>query len=375
MKVLSAFQSVGSNHKIFQSEYTMTDIEFINNYGVFSSDNFAGAHPKIMESVAKYSTGFAPAYGDDELTARVMERIEDVFEHECAVFFVGTGTAANSLALAALCPPHGGIYCHPVAHINTDECAAPEMYTGGAKLIEIDGEHGKMDAALLASRLSYAEVHGIHNVKPSMISLTNATEYGTVYSPAEIGALAEIGQQYGMKMHIDGARFANAVVSLDASPAELTWQSGVDVITFGATKNGAFAAEAVVFFDLDDAEEFGFRRKRAGQLWSKHRFISAQFEAYLADDLWLEMASHSNSMAQRMAEGLSELPGVVLNHPVEANELFPSLPEKMIVGLEEDGFSFYRWPGTDPGMLRLVTSFVTRQEEVEDFLASARKHA
>lgn len=353
----------------------MSDQLFTNQTGMFASDNVAGVHPKIMDAVARYSSGSAMPYGDDPLTKRVEAQLADLFEHECAVFLVGTGTAANALALSALCPPHGAVYCHEDSHVNTDECGAPELYSGGAKLVAMQGEHGKLTAEALAGRLAYAEVHGIHAVKPSAMSLTNATEAGTVYQPEEITAVAEVCHQHGLHLHMDGARFANAVAHLGVSPAALTWQAGVDVLTLGATKNGAFAAEAIIFFKPEQAKAFGYRRKRGGQLWSKHRFLAAQFEAYLADDLWLDLAHHANDMAQRLATGLAELPGVTFLHPVEANELFPQLPEPMIAGLEADGLVFYRWPSPLSGLVRLVTSFATRPEEVEAFLTSARKHA
>jgi threonine aldolase len=350
----------------------VTDIPFASNNRMFGSDNLAGAHPRIVEAVMRYSGGFALSYGDDELTKRVERRIAELFEHECAVFLVATGTAANALALGTLCPPYGAIYCHPLAHINTDECGAPEFYTGGAKLVTIEGASGKITAAGLAARLEGATVHGIHSVKPSVVTLTNASELGTIYKPAELAAIAEIAQAHGMKFQVDGARFANAVAALNLSPAEMTWKSGVDVLCFGATKVGAIAAEAVIFFNPALAGEFEYRRKRGGQLWSKHRFLAAQFDAFLEDDLWLKNASHANAMAKRLAEGLAGLPNVSLTQPVEANELFPALPEVMIAGLQADGFVFYRWSGAT---IRLVTSFATTIDDVDAFLASARKHA
>jgi threonine aldolase len=341
----------------------------------FRSDNTAGAHPRIVEAIARAASGRATPYGDDALTKRVEARIAELFERDCAVFLVGTGTAANALALGALSPPHGAIYCHPGAHVATDECGAPEFYTAGAKLVPIDGADGKIAAADLAARLEYAGAHGIHSVKPAAVSLTNATEAGTIYRPAELAAIAETGRGHGLGLHVDGARFANAVAGLNASPADLTWRSGVDVLTLGATKNGALAAEAIVFFDPARGAEFGYRRKRAGQLWSKHRFLAAQFDAYLADGLWLETARHANAMARRLADGIAAIPGARLAFPVEANELFPHLPERAIEGLERDGFAFYRWPGPDPTLLRLVTAFDTEPAQVDAFLASARRHA
>ncbi len=341
----------------------------------FASDNTAGAHPKIVEAIARVAGGRATPYGEDELTKRVERRIADLFERDCAVFLVGTGTAANALALAAICPPHGAIYCHPGAHVANDECGAPEFYTGGAKLTPIDGADGKLAAADLARVLATAGAHGIHGVKPAAVSLSNASEAGTVYRPAELGALAAACREHGLGLHVDGARFANAVAGSNASPAALTWKSGVDVLTFGATKNGAIAAEAIVFFDAARATEFGYRRKRGGQLWSKHRFLAAQFDAYLEDDLWLATARPANAMARRLADGLAAVPGGRIMHAVEANEIFVRLPEPIIAGLERDGFVFYRWPGPMPGLLRLVTAFDTEPAQVDAFLASAARHA
>ena len=342
---------------------------FNNNTRMFTSDNYAGAHPKIIEAVLHYNGGFAAGYGEDELTDRVKKQVADVFEHECEVFLVGTGTAANVLALSAVCPPYGGIYCHPQAHINTDECGAPEFYTG-AKLVEVKGSHGKIDPNELKVTLEGADIHGIHRVKPSVVSITNLSEAGTVSTPAEVEAISELASQYNLKVFLDGARFANAVAYLNLTPAELTWKAGVDVMSFGATKNGAIAAEALIFFNPGDAKEFERIRKRGGHLLSKHRFLSAQFEAYLEDGLWLKNAAHSNKMAKRLADELSALPNISMTQPVEGNELFPSMPEPVIAGLENDGFKFYRW---SPGVIRLVTSYSTPKEEVDALIKSAKK--
>lgn len=352
----------------------MTDNPFEMAFGNFGSDNLAGVHPRVLEAIARVAGGTAPAYGEDAMTTRVERRFAELFERDCAVFLVATGTASNSLALAALCPPHGAIYCHADAHILVDECSAPEFYTGGARLVGIDGVEGKIDPAGLEPWLERATMRGIHGLKPAGISLTNATEAGTVYRPEEVAAVSRFARRNGLFLHVDGARFANAVAALDVAPAELSWKAGVDVLSFGATKNGAIAAEAIVFFDPAQAGDFAYRRKRAGQLWSKHRFLAAQFDAYLEDGLWLELAAHANAMARRLADGLSALPGASLAYPVEANEVYPVLPEAAIAGLERDGFGFYRWPGRE-GLIRLVTAFSTRAEEVDAFLESAGRHA
>lgn len=336
----------------------------------FMSDNVAGAAPEILAALTAANQGAAPSYGADEWTRRLTARLSALFEREVAVFPVATGTAANALALAAVTPPWGSIYCHAEAHIQADECGAPEMYTGGAKLVPLDGAHGKLDPDRLSAALGRAPKGFVHAVQPAALSLTQATEAGTVYSPAEIAALSAIAAHHGLRVHMDGARFANAVASLGCSPADVTWRAGVDVLSFGATKNGALGAEAVVFFDRDLSEDFGYRRKRAAHLFSKMRFLSAQLDAYLTDGLWLRLAGHANRMARRLADGLSALPGAAPVHPVEANELFIALPEPVIAGLETAGFGFYRWDGP---VLRLVTAWNTEQAHVDALVATARK--
>jgi threonine aldolase len=339
----------------------------------FCSDNTAGAHPKILEALAAVNCGPAMPYGDDEVTARVEKKICEVFERDCAVFLVGTGTAANALALSALAPNYGAVFCHPESHINIDECGAPEFYSGGAKLIGVAGAHGRIAAGDLDRAIKAAGIGVVHSAQPAAVSLTQATEAGTVYRAADVAALAEVAHRHGLALHVDGARFANALVHAGGSPADLTWRAGVDVLSFGATKNGAIAAEAVVFFDPARAANFRFRRKRAGQLWSKMRFLAAQFEAYLADDLWLANARHANRLAAELAQGLSTIKGARLEHPVEANEIFVTLPDKAIRGLEADGFGFHRWMDASSMTLRLVTSFETDPVHVAAFIAGARR--
>jgi threonine aldolase len=257
-----------------------------------------------------------------------------------------------------------------MAHVNTDECGAPEMFTGGAKLVGLPGDGGKLTPALLRATLEKAGVGVVHSVQPAALTLTQATEAGTVYTPGEVAALAEVARSYGLPVHMDGARFANALVRLGCSPAELTWKAGVDVLSFGATKNGALAAEAVVFFRPELAASFAFRRKRAGHLFSKMRFLSAQLDAYLTDDLWLRLARHANAMADRLAAGLTAIPGAALRDPVEANEIFIDLPEPVIAGLEQRGYAFYRWDGT---VIRLVTAWNTDAGDIDRMIADARE--
>ena len=340
----------------------------------FCSDNTSGAHPKILAALGAANDGAAMPYGNDDLTRRVEARISEVFERDCAVFLVGTGTAANALALSCLTPSWGVIYCHPDAHVNRDECAAPEFYAGGAKLIALPGADGKVDAAALEIALGRGDAGVVHHAQPAAVTITQATEAGTVYAPGEIGAIAEVARRHGLAVHMDGARFANALVTLGRKPADVTWRAGVDALSLGATKNGALAAEAAVFFDKAKAAEMGFRRKRAGQLWSKMRFLAAQFDAYLDQDLWLINARFANSQARRLGQGLAKLPGARIEYPVEANEVFVTMPEPVIQGLEGDGFRFYRWPHDRAPTLRLVTAFNTAPEHVDALLASAMRH-
>ncbi|MBT5194240.1 MAG: low specificity L-threonine aldolase [Rhodospirillaceae bacterium] len=339
----------------------------------FSSDNAAGIAPQIMAALAAANEGYAMAYGDDPITKAAEAAFTDLFERELAVFPVATGTAANALALSALTPPWGQIYCHRNAHIEEDEAGAPELFSGGAKLALLDGAHGRIGAETLAAAVAGAGFGVQHHPQPSAISLTQATEAGTVYQPDEIAALAAIAHDAGLSVHMDGARFANAVAHLGCSPAEMTWKAGVDVLSFGATKNGAMAAEAVIFFDPDKAGDFLYRRKRGGHLFSKMRYLSAQLVAYLRDDLWLESARHANACARALSEGFAALDGGELVHEVQANEIFVSLPESVLSALETAGVGFHRW-GTD-GQARFVCAFDTEMEAVERTLKIARDAA
>lgn len=341
----------------------------------FCSDNVAGVAPDIMAAIAAANAGTMSSYGGDEITARVEAKLAEVFERKVWAFPVTTGTAANALALSVLTPPYGAVYCHPEAHVIVDECGAPEFYTGGAKLVPIAGAHGKLAAADVSHALENARAGDVHHVQPAALSLTQATECGTVYRADEVGAIAEVAKRHKVKLHMDGARFANALRHMNTSPAAITWKAGVEVLSFGATKNGAMAAEAVVFFDEGLADSFAFRRKRAGHLISKMRFVSAQLDAYLKDDLWLRLASHANDQAAALVGGLKTLPGAELLHPVEANEIFIRLPLGVVDGLRKAGFDFYDWPGAAPGTIRLVTSFATKAEDVASFLATAKKLA
>lgn len=334
----------------------------------FASDNTTGASPQILAALTEAMTpedaGPAMPYGNDPWTERLRARMNELFERDCAVFPVATGTAANSLALTALAPRYGAVYCHREAHINEDECGAPEFFTGGAKLVPLEGEHARLTAETLAAAVTGAGE--VHHVQPAAVSITQATEKGAVYRPEEVAALSAVAREHGLALHMDGARFANALATLGCSPAEITWKAGVDALSFGGTKNGCLAAEAVVFFDSGRAAEFGFYRKRAGHLFSKGRVLSAQLLAYLEDDLWLANARHANAMAGRLAAGLTEL-GIELLHPVEANELFARIPAAGREALTARGHVCYHYPDVDA--VRLVTAFCTREDEVAAFLA------
>jgi threonine aldolase len=341
----------------------------------FRSDNVSRAHPAVMDAVVAANHGAAAAYGDDAWTARLARRFADVFEREVAVFPVSTGTAANALALAAFTPPWGTIFGHAGAHIAVAECGAPEMFSGGAHLTRLAGAAGKIEPdAVEAAIFREGDVHAN---QPAAISISQASEIGTVYRPAEIGALAEAARRHRMILHVDGARFANALVSqtAGATPAQVTWQAGVDVLSFGATKNGCLGAEAIVLFPSPRSQaiaaELGYRRKRAGHLVSKGRFLSAQLEAYLADDLWLANARHANAMARRLGDGLQRALGIAPHEAVESNQVFIALGTRVAAALRAAGFLFHDWPGIGDGGCRLVTSWETTTAEVDALTAAA----
>jgi threonine aldolase len=338
----------------------------------FASDNTAPVAPAILDAIGRANEGFALGYGNDDWTHDVERRLCEIFEREVAAFLVPTGTAANALALAQLTPPWGVVFCHVDSHIATDECGAPEFFGGGLKLAGLPGEGAKIAPQTLQTALALYGGHSPHQMVASALSITQASEAGTIYRSGEIAALCDIAHARALAVHMDGARFANALVRLNATPAQMTWQSGIDALSFGATKGGALAAEAVVIFDPARAAMFGERRKRAGHLLSKHRFLAAQFAAYLADDLWLTLARHANSMADRLAHKLAAL-GLPPVWPVEANLVFVALPRALDAKLKVAGASYYVRPSenlklpADHVLARLVTSFATRDEEIERF--------
>lgn len=340
----------------------------------FSSDNAAGVAPEIMAAIVAANQGTTASYGSDPWTKRLQLAFSELFERDVDVYPVFTGTAANALALASVAPPWGGIFCHPESHIQTDECGAPEMFSGGAKLLLVGGDNAKISSVALKDAIAAASDRGVHSVHPSAISITQASEFGTVYSRAEIAAISDIARANKLHLHMDGARFANAIVTLGCTPAEMTWKAGIDLMSFGATKNGALGAEAIVVFNRDLGKDLGFRRKRAGQLSSKMRFVSAQLGAYLDNGLWLTLARRANANAKRLADGVSGL-GLKPAFAVEANEVFLPLPKALIDALHQKGASFFPWApikGSEEILVRFVTSFATPEAAIDDFVAALK---
>jgi threonine aldolase len=341
----------------------------------FASDNGAGVAQQILDAIVASSRVYAPAYGADEYTARAQAVLSDVFETKVAAFLVATGTAANALALSALVNPWDAVFCHEEAHIHDDECGAPELFSGGAKLVGIAGEGGKITPEGLRETLERFPRGLVKSAQPGALSLSQATEAGTIYSVGEVSELSSIAHRRGIGVHMDGARFGNALVSAKATPADMTWRVGVDILTLGATKNGALACEAVVFFDAERAANFAFQRKRGGQTLSKGRFLGAQMEAYLADGLWLRLAERANASARRLAHGLATTPGVRLEWPTEANEVFVVAPTAMVERWRAAGAVFHEWstrslapersPRNGETLVRLVASFETESSEID----------
>lgn len=351
----------------------------------FASDNGTGPCAEVLEFVCDaLRSGPVPSYGKDHYTYLAEQRIADLFEHEVSVFFCVTGTAANALALAHITPPWGAVFGHELSHGIATECGAPEFYSG-AKLLPLSGEGGKISAGTLENRLDLVPWGDPQQVQPSTLSLTNLTECGLLYTPSEIKVLADVAREHRLSVHMDGARFANAIAAARCSPADMTWKSGVDVLTFGGTKNGAIAAEAVIFFDVAKANGFQFRRTRGGHLLSKMRFVSAQFIALLENGLWLKNASRANLMASRLAAGL-DLAGIPLAWPTEGNEVFVVLSASLAQKLQSTGLLFYSWPDTalpkhtslppdlqlsdDECVYRFVCSFETTEDQVDSLLSA-----
>lgn len=342
----------------------------------FASDNTGPVHPRVLEALSRANEGYAVPYGNDPLSQQVASRIRDVFEApEAAVYLVATGTAANSLILATLAKPWETIFCAPHAHINEDECNAPEFYSGGAKLTLVGGPDAKLGPEELVHAIEAEESRGVHGPQRGPVSITQATEKGTVYSLAEIREIGRIADRFDLKVHLDGARFANALVTLGCSPAEMTWKAGVDAVSFGGTKNGLLGVEAAVIFDKELAWEFELRRKRGAHLFSKHRFLAAQMEAYLSDDLWLEMASSANAACSDLARGLKQVPATSFRYEPRANIIFADFPRAAHRRLHAAGAQYYLWSGSldggpadEPLTARLVTDWSATAENVDRFV-------
>jgi threonine aldolase len=338
----------------------------------YRSDNTGRAAPEILDAMVRANSGTALGYGADEWTARLQERFGELFETRVRVFPVATGTAANALSLAAASPSWGLVYCSEAAHINTSEANAAGFFGGGLKLVPVAGTDGRIEAEALARTLAAIQPGQIHRGQPVAVSLTQATDLGAVYRLDQIRAIAEAGKQRGLKLHMDGARFANALARLDCSPAEMTWRAGVDILSFGVTKNGGLLCDAILVFDHSLADGLAVQLRRAGQVWSKMRFASAQLMAYVENGLWLSMARASNAIAGRIAAGIAGIPGVRLIAPVEANEVFLDMPSAALDALEADGFQFYRRSAT---LGRFVCRFDATEAEADALVAAVRRHA
>jgi threonine aldolase len=337
----------------------------------FASDNTSGAPPEVMQALLRANEGFARSYGGDDIMARVTAQVRALFDApEASVHLVATGTAANALALAALIDPWGAVFCHRHAHIAEDECGAPEFYTNGAKLVLIDGAHGRITPDALTEALATTGASGVHGVQRGCLSLTNVTEAGTVYTPTEIAALTAIAKSHSLPCHLDGARFANALVATGASPADMTWRAGIDVLCFGGTKNGLLGVEAVVLFDPAKSWELELRRKRGGHLFSKHRFLSVQMEAYLTDGLWMRLAAQANAMGQRLAQGIAGLNHAALTHPSQANMIFANWEPGGHARLQAAAAVYYDLRPLPDGRetARMVASWNTTEDHVDHFL-------
>jgi threonine aldolase len=335
----------------------------------FASDNVTGACPEVLDAIIKANDGDSTPYGNDQLSTELQDKFSEIFEKEVIVFPTASGTAANALALATMTPSFGNVYCHKLSHINTDECGAPEFYTGGGKLVTLKGINGKITAEELDQAISGKGI--VHHTQPSSVSITQVCETGEVYQLDEIKKISEVTHKHNLNIHMDGARFANALVSLNATPAEMTWKSGIDVLSFGATKNGCIAAEAIIFFKKDLVGNVAFLMKRAGHLLSKMRFVSAQLDAYISNDVWLRNAKHANKMGKRLSDGLKEHSDINLAYPTEANEVFATFPRNKIDHLNSEGYQINEdeWDGK---AVRLVAAWNTQDTDVDHLLNSLK---
>jgi threonine aldolase len=335
----------------------------------FGSDNYAGICPEAWHTLEQANHGHCAGYGEDAWTQKASDLIREVFETDCEVFFVFNGTAANSLSLASMCQSYHSILCHETAHVETDECGAPEFFSNGTKVLLVPGANGKLTPDGIEAMVKKRS--DVHYPKPRAVSITQATELGTVYLPDELKAIWSRCRGLGLRIHMDGARFANAVASLGVKPKEVTWQAGVDILSFGGTKNGTHVGDAVVFFNRDLAKEFDYRCKQAGQLASKMRYLSAPWVGMLKDGAWLRHAKHANTMAAYLESSLRVLPGVKLLAPRQANGVFVELPRDIIEALWARGWMFYTFIGA--GGCRFMCSWDTRIEDVDALIADAKE--
>ena len=335
----------------------------------FASDNVAGACPEVLDAIIKANDGDSTPYGNDQISTELQDKFSEIFEKEVIVFPTASGTAANALALATMTPSFGNVYCHKLSHINTDECGAPEFYTGGGKLVTLNGVKGKITAEELDQAINGKGI--VHHTQPSSVSITQVCETGEVYQLDEIKKISEVTHKHNLNIHMDGARFANALVSLNATPAEMTWKSGIDVLSFGATKNGCIAAEAIIFFKKDLVGNVAFLMKRAGHLLSKMRFVSAQLDAYISNDVWLRNAKHANKMGKKLSDGLKDHSDINLAYPTEANEVFATFPRNKIDHLNSEGYQINEdeWDGK---AVRLVAAWNTQDADVDHLLNSLK---
>ena len=331
----------------------------------FASDNVTGACPAVLDAILKANDGDRTPYGNDQISTNLQNKFSEIFEKEVIVFPTASGTAANALALSTMTPSFGNIYCHKYSHINTDECGAPEFYTGGAKLINLNGIDGKITAKELDENINGKDI--VHHTQPSSVSITQLTETGEAYQLDEIKKISDVAHNHKLNIHMDGARFANALVSLNCTPAEMTWKSGIDALSFGATKNGCLAAEAIIFFKPELVGNLPFLMKRAGHLLSKMSFVSAQLDAYISNDVWLKNARHANAMGKKLSEGLNNHPEIKLAYPTSANEVFVKIPENIIRNLNSEGYTINddEWDGKN---VRLVTAWNTDPKDIYIFL-------
>src|SRR6266487_647143 len=338
----------------------------------FASDNYAGICPEAWAALSEANAGHEVSYGNDTWTQKAADLLREIFERDCDVFFVFNGTSANSLALASLCQSYNSVFCHELAHVEVAECGAPEFFSNGAKVLLLAGANGKIAPPEIERAVNKRT--DLHYPKPRVASVTQATEVGTVYSLDEVRGLVEVARRFGLRVHMDGARFANAVASLNVPPADLTWRAGVDVLCFGMTKNGIAVGEAVVFFDRELAREFDYRCKQGGQLASKMRFLSAPWTGMLKDGAWLRHATHANAMAKRLEAGLRALPRVQISYPVDSNAVFAKIPPAAEKQMHERGWKFYTGVVT-PDESRLMCSWDTTPEDVDAFVADLRELA